>query len=34
MGKNWLQRAAIQLGVIKKMQEVTQGIRKALGPKE
>ena len=34
MGKNWLQRAAIQLGVIKKMEEVTQGIRKALGPKE
>ena len=34
IGKNWLQRVAIQLGGQKKMQEVTQGIRKALVPKE
>ena len=32
MGKNWLQRMAIQLGGEKKMQEVTRRIRKALGP--
>jgi hypothetical protein len=34
IGKNWLQRVAIQLGGQKKMQEVTQMIRKALVPKE
>jgi hypothetical protein len=33
-GKNWLQRVAIRLGGAKKMQEVTQAIRKALGSKE
>jgi hypothetical protein len=34
MGKNWLQRTAIQLGGQKKMQEVTQRIRDALALKE
>ena len=33
-GKNWLQQVAFRLGGRKAMQEVTQGIRKALLPKE
>jgi len=33
-GKTWLQQTAFQMGGQKKMQEVTQGIRKALLPKE
>jgi hypothetical protein len=33
-GKHWLQQLAFRLGVRKTMQEVTQGIRKALLPKE
>ncbi len=33
-GKSWLQQAAFRLGGHKAMEEVTQGIRKALRPKE
>jgi hypothetical protein len=34
MGKNWLQQSAFRLGGRKTMEEVTQGIRKALKVKE